>query len=148
METVRDIRRRARRDLQRRIFRSGIFRRQHMKDMARSLAQEHSAGMPPEKLLALARHDTWLKQSYSGDSDSHYPGAKTERIAEELRSYLRSELRVLVDTFWEGRTSVEFIAQSDSVELDGFFNGRHPGRQDAAHSLRDDAHSRKQFPYA
>ena len=80
MQTVNDIRRRATAELRRRIFRSGVFRRKHMKDLASTLAREHTSGLSVGNLLALARHDTWLK---SGRSDrSPYPGR-------EDRSYRR-----------------------------------------------------------
>ncbi len=146
MQTVKDIRRRATGELRRRIFRNGVFRRKHMKDMARSLARKYTAGLSAEKLLALARHDTWLKSSRDGRSP--YPGEKTERIAEELLCYLRSELRILVDSFWEGRTSVELVVEGSSAELKGFFNGDRPCRQPLADGRHNNAHSRQHAPYA
>ena len=96
MQTVNDIRHRATRDLEQRIFECSIFRRQHMKDLASTLAREHATGMSPEKLLVLARHDTWLKNSRGGSSYSQYPGVKTERIAEELETAL--DRGVIVET--------------------------------------------------
>jgi len=145
MQTVNDIRRQATAELRRRIFRSGVFRRKHMKDLASTLAREHTSGLSVGNLLALARHDTWLK---SGRSDrSPYPGEKTDRIEDELHSYLRSELRILVDSFWEGRTSVELIAKRSCVELGGFFNGKRPSRQASADGRHDDANSQQHAPY-
>lgn len=148
MQTVRDIRCQATDDLRRRIFQNGIFRRQHMKEVAMTLAREHTARMSPEKLLALARHDTWLKSGDGRNFYSHYRGEKTDRIADELLCYLRSELRILVDSFFEGRTSVELVVRRSSVDLAGFFNGERPGRQAPSDGGRDDAHSLRQASYA
>jgi len=145
MQTVNDIRRRATRDLQRRIFRSGIFRLQRMKEVAMSLARKYASGLSPEKLLALARHDTWLKSGRG--TRSPYPGEKTDRIAEELLCYFQSELCIVVDTFWEERTSVEFITKRSSVELKGFFNGERPGRKGTSEGPHSNAHNRPQAPY-
>ena len=147
MQTVRDIQRRATSELQRRIFQNGIFRRQRMKKMATTLARKHTVGMSPEKLLALARHDTWLKSRNSGSARSPYPGEKTHRIAEELLCYLRSELRILVDSFWEGRTSVELVVQRSRVELSGFFNGERPTRRAPAKDPHDNVQSRPDASY-
>jgi hypothetical protein len=118
-----------------------------MKNMAETLAREHSAGMSPEKLLALARHDTWLKTGPGRNLPPPYPGATTDRIAEELLRYLRSELRILIDSFWKGRTSVELVVQGSRTELAGFFNGDRPGRQAPVGGRYDDAHSRQHVPY-
>jgi hypothetical protein len=148
MQTVKDIRRRATAELRRCIFECSVFRRKHMKDIASTLARKHTAGMSTEKLLALARHDTWLKSSRDGNPHSPYPGEKTDRIADELLCYLRSELRILVDSFFEGRTSVELVVRRSSVDLAGFFNGERPGRQAPSDGGRDDAHSLRQASYA
>lgn len=148
METVKDIRRRATRDLRRRIFENGVFQRQRIQEMARSLSRKHASGLSPEKLLALARHDSWLKSGRGGPPPSQYPGEKTSRIAEELLCYLRCELGLIIDTFWEGRTSVELIAKRSSVELAGFFNGEQPSRKDATEGLRNGAHNPQPAPYA
>jgi hypothetical protein len=147
VQTVRDIQRQATDELQRRIFQNGIFRRQRMKDVAMTLAREHTAGMSPENLLTLARHDTWLKTRTSRSLHPEYPGEKTERIEDKLHSYIRSELRVLVDSFFEGRTSVELAVQSSTTELIGFFNGERPGRKVDAEGLHDDAYKRHHAPY-
>lgn len=147
METVNDIRRRATGDLRRRIFRSGLFRHRRMKDVARSLARKYAAGLSPETLLALARHDTWLRGGRGGSPPSQYPGEKTGRIAEELLSYLRHELRLVVDTFWDGGTSVEMSVKRSRVVLAGFFNGERPSRNGATGGRHNDAHS-PQAPYA
>lgn len=148
METVRDIRHRATRELRRRIFQNGIFRRRHMKEMAKSLARKYASGLSPEKLLALARHDTWLKSGRGGSPPSQYPGEKAQRIAEELLCYLQSELCIVVDTLWEGRTSVELIVKRSSVVLSGFFNGKRPNHNGATGGLRNDAHNLQRAPYA
>lgn len=118
-----------------------------MKDLARALAREHTAGLSAEKLLALARHDTWLKSSRGGIPYSQYPGEKTNRIAEELESFLRSELRVLVDSFWNGRTSVELAVKRSSAELAGFFNGVRPNCGDAPNDPLESSHERQNHPY-
>ncbi len=147
MQTVRDIRRRATGDLRRRIFQNGVFQRQHMKDMAMSLARKYASGLSPENLLALARHDTWLKSGRGGTPSSRYPGEKTDHIAEELLCYLRCELGLIVDTFWEGRTSVEFITKRSSVVLEGFFNGERPYRKGTSEGPHSNAHNCTQAPY-
>jgi len=118
-----------------------------MKDMAETLAREYTAGTTPEKLLALARHDTWLRSGGGSNSYSQYHGEKTERIEDELHSYLRSELRIVVDSFWEGRTSVELVVQGSSAELSGFFNGERPGRKVGANLLHDDVRNHNRIPY-
>jgi hypothetical protein len=120
-----------------------------MKEMARSLARKYASRLSSEKLLVLARHDTWLKSGRGGCPYSKYPGEKTQRIAEGLLCYLQSELRVLVDTFWKGRTSVELVIKDSSAELEGFFNGKRPGRGATGgpqNGLNNDADSR-QAPY-
>lgn len=147
MQTVNDIRHRATRDLRRRIFQNGIFRRQRMQEMARSLARKHASGLSPEKLLALARHDTWLKSGRGGSPPSQYPGEKTQRVAEELLCYLRHELRLIVDTFWEGRTSMELVVQDSSAHLAGFFNGERPDRKGTSEGPHSNAHNHPQAPY-
>ncbi|MCS4190711.1 hypothetical protein GGP51_002194 [Salinibacter ruber] len=148
MQTVRDIRRRATGDLRRRIFRSGIFQHQRMKDVARSLAREYASGLSPEKLLALARHDTWLKSGRGGSLSSQYPGEKVQCIAEELLCYLRHELRLVVDTFWDGGTSVEMSVKRSRVVLAGFFNGKRPNRNGATEGIHNDAQSLQHASYA
>ncbi|MCS4056133.1 hypothetical protein [Salinibacter ruber] len=148
MQTVNDIRHRATRDLRRRIFQNGIFQRQRMQEMARSLARKHASGLSPEKLLALARHDTWLKSGRGGSPPSQYPGEKTQRVAEELLFYLRHELRLIVDTFWEGRTSMELVVQDSSAHLAGFFNGKRPNRNGATEGIHNDAQSLQHASYA
>jgi hypothetical protein len=119
-----------------------------MREVAMSLVRKHASGLSPEKLLALARHDTWLKSGRGGTLSSQYPGEKTQCIADELLCYLQSELCIVVDTFWEGRTSVELIAKRSSVELAGFFNGEQPSRKDATEGLRNGAHNPQPAPYA
>jgi len=126
-----------------------------MKDVARALAQAHTSGLSPETLLALARRDPWLKSGRGGRSHSKYPGEKTQSVAEKLLRYLQSELRIVVDTFWEGRTSTELVVRGSSVELEGFFNGERPGRTGSHNGAaggpqngrHDDTHQRS-GPYA
>ncbi len=148
MQTVNDIRHRATRDLRRRIFQNGIFRRQRMREVAMSLARKHASGLSPGKLLALARHDSWLKSGRGGPPPSQYPGEKTSRIAEELLCYLQSELCIVVDTFWEGRTSMVLVVQDSSAHLAGFFNGKRPNRNGATEGIHSDAQSLQHAPYA
>jgi hypothetical protein len=119
-----------------------------MKEMARSLAREYASGLSPEKLLALARHDTWLRSGRGGSPPSQYPGEKTSRIAEELLCCLQHELRLIVDMFWEGRTSMELVVQDSSAHLAGFFNGVRPSSNGATGGLHSDAHNLQRAPYA
>jgi hypothetical protein len=119
-----------------------------MREVAMSLVRKHASGLSPEKLLALARHDTWLKSGRGGTLSSQYPGEKTSRIAEELLCYLRHELRLVVDTFWDGGTSVEMSVKRSRVVLAGFFNGKRPNRNGATGGRHNDAHSPQPAPYA
>jgi hypothetical protein len=119
-----------------------------MEEVARSLSRKHTSDLSPEKLLALARHDTWLKSGRGRTLSSQYPGEKTDRIGEELLCYLRHELRLIVDSFWEGRTSMELVVQDSSTHLVGFFNGERPDRNGTTEDLHNDAQSLQRVPYA
>ena len=122
MHTIREVRRRAKADLRRWIYKRGLFRPARLKTLAQRLARAYAGGLSDGALMALARHESWLEAGKCED---------VGRIESMLFHYLRRELRRLARSFWEGHTSVELAVkdsrvQASEVRLVGFFNGERP----------------------
>jgi hypothetical protein len=147
MKTVRDIKKRAVTDMRQRLYNRGLFQRSVMRKMAKSLARDYSAGLSAESLLALARHDSWLKEQRMHGVEENRETIRL--IQDKLEGFLRRELRLVVSSFWEGRTSMELAVKRSGVELVGFFNQERPVRPPGVNDpFEDMLHNQQQSPYA
>lgn len=136
MITVKELKRRTKTDLKRRLYERTVFRRDHMKQIAKKIVSDYIGYLSDEELLHIGEQNEELKmpvgqvhapkQMLRVSATPSYPGEKIGNIYKNLGQFLERELKHIIDIFWEGRTSVEFAVQSSGAELVGFYNGKHP----------------------